>query len=308
MRIAIIGAGAMGCLLASYLCNHADLWLLDAWQEQIDTITHSGLLREHDGEQTMHYPQATSNPQAAAPCDVVLVLVKSHQTVWAAQQAHILLRQPAPGHTETLVITLQNGVGNHEILAETLGASHVSQGVTSLGATLLGPGKVRHAGMGSSIFANTSNSDVLKELVACFNACGLPAELSDNLDTLVWGKLIINVGINALTALLRVPNGALADIPQARAILAQAVAEAVTVAHAQGIVLPYSNAEEHVLSVVRATAGNRSSMLQDVLRGSPTEIAVINGAVVRAAKALGISTPVNETLMLLVEASERVNR
>ncbi len=294
MKIAILGAGAMGCLLASYLCEQNEVWLIDSWQDQIDIIARSGLRRECDGKQTLHHPLATHEPEAAADCDTVLVLVKSHQTGWAAEQAKSL--------RAGLVITLQNGIGNADILAQSLGKQRVSQGVTSLGATLLGPGIVRHAGMGSTVFANTSDYAALNALVQCFNACGLPAELSNSLDSVLWGKLIVNVGINALTALLRVPNGRLAEIPEARVILEQAVAEAVAVAAAQGIALPYANAVEHVLSVAHATAGNRSSMLQDVLRGSPSEIAMINGAVLRAGRELGLATPVNELLTNLVAA------
>lgn len=318
MNIAILGAGAMGCLLASYLCEQAEVWLIDSWQEQIDTITQVGLSRERDGQHSLHHPHASSDPALAGPCDIVLVLVKAHQTRWAAQQAQLLMQRPyrhaaqrentAHDHAPALLITLQNGIGNAAILAETLGSEQVSQAVTSLGATLLGPGRVRHAGMGSTIFANTSNNAVLEQLIDCFNACALPAERSDNLDTLIWSKLIVNVGINALTALLRVPNGMLTELPEARHILAQAVAEAVDVATARGISVAYDNPVEHVLSVARATAGNHSSMLQDVLRGSPTEIGMINGAVARAGRELGVPTPVNDLLSSLVRALDMVNK
>lgn len=317
MNIAILGAGAMGCLLASYLSEQAEVWLIDSWQEQIDTITQVGLSRERDGQHSLHHPHASSDPALVGPCDIVLVLVKAHQTRWAAQQAQLLMQRPysnaaqrenpAHDHAPALLITLQNGIGNAAILAETLGSEQVSQAVTSLGATLLGPGRVRHAGMGSTIFANTSNNAVLEQLIDCLNACALPAERSDNLDTLIWSKLIVNVGINALTALLRVPNGMLTELPEARHILAQAVAEALDVATARGISVAYNNPVEHVLSVAHATAGNHSSMLQDVLRGSPTEIGMINGAVARAGRELGVPTPVNDLLSSLVRALDMVN-
>ena len=139
-------------------------------------------------------------------------------------------------------------------------------------------------------------------LAELFESCGLPAELADDLDALVWGKLVVNAGINALTALLRVPNGALAATPAARDLAAEAVAEAVAVAAARGITLPYADPLAHVLAVAEATGANRSSMLQDVLRGSPSEIATINGAVVREGARLGVATPVNRLLAALVEA------
>jgi 2-dehydropantoate 2-reductase len=174
--------------------------------------------------------------------------------------------------------------------------------VTALGATLLGPGRVRHAGQGATVFGAAPDPAGMAGLAELFGACGLPAELSDDLDALVWGKLVVNAGINALTALLRVHNGALATTPQARALVAEVVAEAVAVAAARGTALPYADPPEHVLAIAAATGANRSSMLQDVLRGSPTEIATINGAVVAEGRRLGVPTPANELLSALVEA------
>jgi len=317
MKIGIVGAGAMGSLLGFYLCEHAEVWMLDPWQAHVEAINAGGLCRELGGMEETCYPHATSDPSAIGPCDVVLVLVKAHQTAWAAEQARLLIRTERKGlRTESqidslgpqssvlspLVVTLQNGIGNRELLAEALGAGRVGQGVTSLGATLLGPGRVRHAGQGTTVFGAAPNRAGMAALAELFSACDLPAELSDDLDALVWGKLVVNVGINALTALLRVPNGALADTPAARELLAEAVAEAVAVAAARGTPLPYTNPLEHVLAVARATAANRSSMLQDAMRGSVTEIATINGAVVREGQRLGVPTPVNYLLTALVQA------
>jgi 2-dehydropantoate 2-reductase len=137
-----------------------------------------------------------------------------------------------------------------------------------------------------------------------FQAAGFEAHLADNVDNLVWGKLIVNVGINALTAILRVPNGALAELPAARTLLERAVVEAVAVVQAKKITLPYENPVERVVGVARATAANRSSMLQDVLRGAPTEIGVINGAIVHEGERVGVPTPVNQMLTDVVRAIE----
>jgi len=318
MKIGIVGAGAMGSLLGFYLSEHAEVWLLDPWQAQVDAINASGLRRELDGVEETRYPRAATDPLAIGPCDAVLVLVKAQQTVWAAEQARLLLKHEGGRmkdenaaatttssfihHPSSLVVTLQNGVGNRERLAQALGAGCVGQGVTALGATLLGPGRVRHAGQGATVFGAAPDRAGMAALAELFSACGLPAELSDDLDALVWGKLVVNVGINALTALLRVPNGALADTLAARELLAQVVAEAVAVAAARGTPLPYADPLEHVLAVARATGANRSSMLQDAMRGSPTEIATINGAVVREGQRVGVPTPVNRLLTNLLQA------
>jgi 2-dehydropantoate 2-reductase len=296
MKIGIVGAGAMGSLLGFYLSAGAEVGLLDPWQAHVDAINAHGLACERDGLAEARTPRASISPHAIGPCDAVLILVKAAQTGWAAEQAEQLC---AP---HTLVVTLQNGVGNRELLAAGLGAARVGQGVTALGATLLGPGRVRHAGQGATVFGSAPERAGMAALAGVFSACGLPAELSDDLDALVWGKLVVNVGINALTALLRVPNGALDAVPAARDLVAAAVAEAVAVAHGRGTALPYADALEHVLHVARATGANRSSMLQDALRGSATEIETINGAIVREGARLGIPTPVNTMLTQLVRA------
>jgi 2-dehydropantoate 2-reductase len=280
----------MGCLLASYLAPHHAVWLVDGWQTQVDTINQQGLRRERDGVTTTCHPRATSDAQTVGGADVALVLVKYHQTARAAQQVATAL---AP---HGICVTLQNGIGGADVLAETLGESRVSRGVTSLGATLIGPGHVRHAGMGDTVFATTLAPALIQQLSTAFTDGGLPAHASEDLDSLVWGKLVVNVGINALTGILRIPNGMVASHAGARSLLTQAVNEAVAVAGALGITLPYSDPIAHVLAVATATAANRSSTLQDVLRGSPSEIATINGAVVRYARTCGISVPINHLL------------
>jgi len=296
----------MGCLLASYLCAQHDIWLVDPWQTQVDTISSLGLTRERDAQITLCHPHATTNPTDVAGADVALVLVKYHQTAWAAQQVVSALRP------DGVCITLQNGIGGADILTQYLSRIAVTRGVTSLGATLVKPGHVRHAGMGDTVFASTVAPTVIATVSQAFIDSGLPAHTSPQLDEIIWGKLIVNVAINALTGILRVPNGIIAEHTGAQAIAHAAVQEAVQVAHAHGIALPYDDAISHALSVARATAGNRSSTLQDVMRGSPSEIMTINGAVVAYAEQKGIPVPVNRLLVELMNiidttAAVRIN-
>ena len=301
MKIAIIGAGAMGCLLASYLSTHHAVTLIDQWHAQIDHIRVHGLVRECDGIRQITHPTATTNPHDAIGADVAIVMVKYHQTRWAADQACIAL---APSG---LCITMQNGIGGAEILSHTLGHARVTQGVTSLGATLLEIGYVKHAGMGASMFVTHYPSPFLQQFIDALNNAGLPAQQHADLTSLIWGKLVVNAGINALTAILRVRNGELDAHPGARQLLTEVVNEAVMVAQAHHITLPYADPVAHVLSVARATATNRSSTLQDVLRGSPSEIPTINGAIVAAADVVGIATPYNRMLtqlMSIIDSSD----
>ena len=301
MRIAIIGAGAMGSLFGAKLSPLADVWLVDPWVAHVEAMQRNGLrLTALDGTETVIPVQATTDPAAVGnEVDLAIIFVKSHQTAEAARWAKPLLKP------EGLALTLQNGLGNLETIAAVLGRARAVQGVTAHGATLLGPGRVRHAGQGPTYIATRpSLAKRLDAIAALFQSAGFEVHLSDNLDSLLWGKLIINVGINALTAILRVRNGLLVEVEPARALMAAAVEEAVSVARAKGVALPYEDPQEQVKKVAIATGPNRSSMLSDVLRGAPTEIEVINGAVVREGAAMGIPTPVNQTLVWLVKAIE----
>ncbi|EFO81363.1 hypothetical protein OSCT_0762 [Oscillochloris trichoides DG-6] len=298
MHIAIIGAGAMGGLLGFYLAAVSQVVLIDPWDAHVAAINTGGLSCEVDGVAHVRTVRAVGDPAQAGETDLALVLVKAHQTAWAAQVAQQILTP------QGIAYTLQNGVGNREILAQVLGADRVGQAVTALGATLLGPGRVRHAGRGTTHIGATPHPTIAHTLATLYERAGLPAEVSADVEGLVWGKLVVNVGINALSAILRVPNGALAELPHARALLIAAVNEAAAVAQARGTTLPYHDPVAHTLAVATATAANRSSMLQDVERHAPTEIGSINAAVVREGARLGVATPLNQVLVDLIMALE----
>ena len=300
MRIAVVGAGAMGSLFGGKLSAVAKVMLLDPWAEHVAAMQRDGLrITELDGSGTTISVSATADPAAVPEADLAIIFVKAHATGQASQWANSFLA------SDGLALTLQNGVGNAETMAEVLGAGRVVAGVTSHGATLLGPGRVRHAGFGPThIAARPEIAGKLADVAIVFEQAGFEVHLSDDLDSLVWGKLIINIGINALTGILRVPNGQLVEIPAASELMAQAVEEAVAVCRARGIALPYDDPLGRVQEVARATATNRASMLQDVLRGVPTEIGVINEAIVREGKRLGMPIPVNEFIVTTIRAIE----
>jgi 2-dehydropantoate 2-reductase len=253
-----------------------------------------------DGSETVVPVKATTRPDdVGGGVDLAIIFVKSHQTAEAAGWAKPLLE------SDGLALTMQNGLGNLEAMAAVLGPGRAVQGVTSHGATLLGPGHVRHAGAAvTHIAANPSLVAQVQAIADLFTRAGFETHVSDSLDGLLWGKLIINVGINALTAVLRVRNGLLAEVEPARSLMYAAVDEAMAVVKAKGITLPYADGRERAYGVAVATAANRSSMLADALRKVPTEIDVINGAIVREGARLGIPTPVNQAIVWLVRAME----
>jgi 2-dehydropantoate 2-reductase len=248
----------------------------------------------------MGRPAAT--PIALAPeADVVLVLVKSTHTDSPAV-ARAVSRAAEAG---ALVVTLQNGLGNREALERAAGSGDVAVGVATVGATLLGPAHVRTfpGEVVLALDANPAVEEKLARLAGLLYRAGIPAGTSSDVGPLVWGKLAVNCAINPLAALTGLTNGALLEHPRLRALLHRAAREVADVARANGIDVagdPAARAED----VAQATAQNRASMLQDLDRGVPTEVAFLNGAVVAEAARRRVPTPVNEWLWRSVRARE----
>jgi 2-dehydropantoate 2-reductase len=283
-RVTILGTGALGTLLAARLGRTLGVTVGGTWPEGLEALARRGA--RVDGEPPV--PVDARPLQALdTPGDVVLVLVKAGQTAAVAPVAARLL---APGG---IVVTLQNGLGARAILAEAVGDARVGAGVTTVGATLLGPGLVR-AFPGHAVL-EAHASPHLQALASALAQAGLPTETVPDLEPHVWRKLAVNCALNAVTAVLDVPNGAVLDDPQARALVEAAAREVAAVARARGVALP-GDAAVDALSVARRTVGNRSSMLQDLDRGAPTEIEFLNGAVESEGRRLGVPTPVNAQL------------
>lgn len=302
MKIAIVGAGAMGSLYGARLTQAGEeVWLVDTWQEHITAIKEQGLtVTSANGVETVPV-KATMEPGEIGSVDLVMVFVKAHATHEAALTA-AGLQGP-----DTLVMTLQNGLGNAEKIAAVVGAERVLVGTTAMGATLEGPGCVIDNGKGVTHIGNFAASVTRKlyEIAAVFSRSGLYTIVDANVEALRWSRLTVNAGLNALSAVTGFSNGQLADYPETQELMNRAVAEAEAVARSHGAALPHANMQAQVLANAQATKDNKSSMLQDVLKKRPTEIDAINGAIVREGAALGVATPVNEVLTLLVKARER---
>lgn len=291
----ILGTGAMACLFAGRLsAAGVQITMLGTWLEGLQALQGQGVhLVETDGQEQTYPVQATNDLQECLGFHYALVLVKSWQTRHAASQLAECLA------ANGLALTLQNGWGNREQLAKTLGAKRVALGVTTVGATLLAPGRVRAAGEG--VISMSAHPD-LATLSRWLRAAGFVVENAPDATALLWGKLVINAAINPLTALLGVPNGELLARRTARALLQATAREAASVAVAQGIRLPYPDPVVAVETIARRTASNRSSMLQDIQRGAPTEIDAICGAIIQAGEQTGVPTPINRTLIQLIKA------
>ena len=307
MQISIIGTGAMATLFAARLADVADVSMIGSWADAIETIKQHGITI--DGESCCHSVHTAYHPDDAPAADLALVLTKAYKTTKASEVAAKTIKP------DGLALTLQNGLGNIEILAEYVGRDRAMQGVTMQGATLLGPGRIRTSGRGATHLGyvpielaaprDFAVGHRAYEISALFNSAGLKAQVTADIDGLVWGKVIINAAINPLTAILRVPNGALVESEETIGLMKAAALEATAVAQAKGITLPFADPVERVKQVATMTAANHSSMLQDVLGQRPTEIDAINGKIVEQGQALGIPTPVNAMLTSLMRAIQQ---
>ncbi|BCV24869.1 ketopantoate reductase family protein [Gelria sp. Kuro-4] len=301
MQISVVGAGAMGCIYGGTLSEAGhDVTLIDVWAEHVKALNEQGLkLTGVSGDRTIPVHAVTS-PVGLPVQDLVIIFVKSAFTEAAIREVANLIGP------ETTVLTLQNGLGNAEKIGAIVGVEKVVAGVTSHGGTMLGPGQVRHAGRGETVLGELVGglTPRLENLAAAFTAAGLETRAVESVDSLIWSKLLVNVGINAVTALLRVTNGELPKHEATRELVRLAVEEGARVAAAKGIKLIYPDPVANCLKVAELTGPNLSSMLQDVQAKRRTEVDVINGAVVDEGKKLGVAAPVNQTLRHLIKAIE----
>ena len=299
MKIAVLGAGAMGSLYGAKLSANGknEVHLIDVWKEHIDAVNSNGLQME-EGDDVLLYEnlKGHTSSEETGVCDLVLVFVKSTVTKTAVES------NAAVFGPNTVALTLQNGLGNIEQISSVIGAERVIAGTTAHGATMLSPGKIRHAGKGKTIIGELGGheSDRIRKMAAVLEDAGMETVISGNVLGRVWDKLLVNVGINALTGITKLYNGQLLDYPEIEELLEKAVSEGVAVARAKGIRLGFDDPVAHTKDLCRATAANKSSMLQDILNGRQTEIEMMNGAIVREGKALGIETPVNLALTNLI--------
>ena len=296
-EILVVGTGAMACMFAGrFLSAGIDCCILGSWQEGVTALASKGVrIIGADGSEKVYPVKVSSDPRVYAGIRHTLVLVKSFQTERVSDQLAGILDDLG------IVLTLQNGLGNYELLCQKLGAARVALGSTTGGAHLIAPGTVKLAGEG----VITLGSHIrLRPFHALFGRSGFVVETEGDLDSIIWGKLVINCAINPLTALLRTANGVLLERPPARALMAAAACEAAAVAEVMGINLPYPDPVIAAETITRKTAYNYSSMLQDVRRGARTEIDSVCGAIVREGEKMNVPTPVNRILLQLVQALE----
>ncbi len=304
MKIAVLGAGALGCAIGGALAQAGNsVVLINRNAAHVQAInTHGLLMRTSAGEQTVRTAAATS-ADGLGPVDLVIVLVKSFHTE-AAMSAATALVGP-----QTTVLSLQNGLGHEDVLAQIVGREHVLAGKTYVGGVMLAPGRIISGTEGKETLIGELDgrlSERAQRIAAAFNAAGLTTTVSDNILGTMWDKLLINVSTGAVSGITRLTYGPLYGIPEIEATAVAAVREAMDVAAAAGVRLSYTDPRDAWL---KARAGLpddfKTSMLQSLEKGSVTEIDFINGAVVRWGQRFGVPTPVNATLLACIKGVER---
>jgi 2-dehydropantoate 2-reductase len=297
MKILIFGAGAVGSFIGGRLSKSNEVVFL-CRKQHADTINKKGLKITNSGTVIYHPKAFTDLSGVDFKPELIILTVKAYDT----QKAGIVIKGKYPYNIP--VLSIQNGIGNAETLIKILGKNNVMVGLTSHGITFKAYGYVHHAGSGDTVFGelNCKKSNRLRRISLLFKEAGIDNRLVDNIQGEIWAKAIVNSCINPLTTITGLENGYLLKIPSLETALEMVCIEGIEVARSLGIVLPKHDIVEKAKNVVRFTAKNKSSMLQDLEKGKMTEIDAINGAIVRAGRKIGIKTPANELMIALVNA------
>jgi 2-dehydropantoate 2-reductase len=301
MKIAIIGAGAMGSIYGAHLSRHNEVFLVDNNQAVVDVINKNGLKLLEDDLDVVYKPKAVTTTKEIGKVDLIILFVKALYSRVALQQNKGIIGN------NTYVMTLQNGSGHEEILSEVVSVERIIIGTTEDNGAIIEAGYVRHGGTGRMNIGMLveDKEEMLDTLKECFDACGFDTLVHDNIQKLIWDKLFTNVSLSAITGVLQVKMGHISENNSAWNLTKQLVKEAVAVANAMGLEFD----EEIVLSKVKNTSESNpngcTSIYADLKNGRLTEVDTISGSVVRAAKKYGIVVPSHEFVVNMVHAMEQ---
>lgn len=303
MRIAILGGGgAMGGIFGGYLSRAGnDVTLIDVSKPAVAAINDNGLtIEEKDGSQPVIRVPASTEPSKVGPVDLIINFVKCYHTDAAVRAAAPMISG------DTAVLSLQNGWGNAPRIAGIVGEDKVLVGLTYHGGTLLGPGRVKHPGVGMTYIGELSGKTTprLDKVIETFRAAQIETTKSERILDEVWKKLALNACTLPVAGLLHFMSHELVAFDGTKSLMAAILREVVAVANAQGISLDYDERWAAITGLLEKAVGGKASMLQDVEAKRQTEIEVINGAIVDAGKRTGVATPVNETMVWMIQAKQ----
>jgi 2-dehydropantoate 2-reductase len=297
MRVLVVGAGAVGGYFGALLVRGGHEVVFVARGANLAALRAAGL-RVELGAETIHLaaPSAVADPAAAPPPDLVLVCVKSHDTAAVAAALRPVVRP------DTIVLSLQNGVENEDVLASVLGLPPLMLALTQIGVALTAPGVVHFSGRGNILFGEADGRDSARAqaVLAALRQAGIPSEVRADIRVAVWEKLAWNAGFNAVTTITRSTVAEVLALPATRELVVAAMEEVDAVATALGIPVRRWRTARVLADSVAALPDFQTSMLQDLLRGRRLEYDAINGAAVRAAARAGVAAPANHALLALL--------
>ena len=298
LKIAVMGAGAVGCYYGGMLARAGHTVVLIARQQHVQAIASAGLRLQTQTFDEQVDLQATPDASAVQGADIVLFCVKSSDTETAGRLIQPCLRADA------LVMCLQNGVDNADRLRAVLPGHTVSAAVVYVATEMAGPGHDKHHGRGELVVEpSASSAEVAQALIAA----GVPTEVSNNVRGALWAKLVLNCAYNAVSAIAQLPYGKTVAGAGVQDVMRDVVAECLAVANADGVQVA-GDVYAAVTNLAGSMPNQSSSTAQDLARGKPTEIDYLNGFIVQRGAALGIATPANRVLWALVKLLEGKNR
>ena len=303
MRIVVVGAGAMGSLFASHLAGTGEeVWVYDVWREHVEAIRRTGLTVIRAGAAHVVRLRATADPREPGLADLLLVFVKHRHTRQAVADARPMIGP------ETTAVTLQNGIGNAELLEAAVPAARILRGLTTLTSELRGPGQIEASfrGPGETYLWPLGGRPDARAEAACglLARAGIHAELAPDIERRIWQKLVVNCGLNTVCALTGLKVGELCDQADAWPLLDGIVDEIAEVASRKGIPLDAGEGRRFLRRVAEEARAHVPSMLVDVRQGRPTEIDCLNGAVIREGERAGVATPYNRAVTSLIRLLE----
>ena len=303
MKIAIVGTGAMGSVYAGMFASAGhEVWAIDRWQEHVDAMRSKGLrLEGASGDRTVRV-NATTDTREAGPCDLVVLATKAMHVAVAAGSIRPLLK------SETPVLSIQNGLGGPDAAAVVLGRERVMVGVVGgFGASMRAPGHAHHNGMELVRLGEFGGpiTPRLKEVEATWRGAGFKVKLFDDIDQLVWEKLICNCSLSGPCAISGLTTGEVMEDPDLAHVSAACATEAFVVAKKKGVKLGFDDPVAYTRNFASKIPKARPSVLLDLMAKRKSEIDVINGSIPRVGKEVGVAAPVNEAVTALVRAKER---
>jgi len=301
--IAVVGAGAMGCLFGGLLAEGGlDVTLVDVWQDHVERINRDGLKMVGYGGDRFIPVRATTDPSGMEPVDVVFVQCKAPYTREAVGRVQHILR------ADSVAISFQNGLGNEEEIGEVIGMERVLGGVTAQGAAVVGPGVVRNFSDLPTYIGEMGGglSERVERIAAALDGAGLQTSASPDIRQAIWKKFLANIAVSPTSAVANLTIKEVFAVPELKETAFEALDEAAVVARAEGVELDLAETRE-VIDQIAGPGGsgdNKSSLCVDILNRRPSEVDVISGAVVRLGRKHGIPTPVNRTLVAAVKGME----